>query len=100
MLAISTPMVVSHACETLLIFIDRLFLSRIGPEPMNAAMAGGLSSFMLMTFFVGLIGYTTALVAQYLVPGVNPNAQWWLLRRCCWLSLRPWWFLPVGHWFI
>ncbi|MBD1400380.1 MATE family efflux transporter [Pelovirga terrestris] len=69
MLAISTPMVVSHACETLLIFIDRLFLSRIGPEPMNAAMAGGLSSFMLMTFFVGLIGYTTALVAQYLGAG-------------------------------
>nr|WP_224746889.1 MATE family efflux transporter [Pelovirga terrestris] len=62
-------MVVSHACETLLIFIDRLFLSRIGPEPMNAAMAGGLSSFMLMTFFVGLIGYTTALVAQYLGAG-------------------------------
>lgn len=69
MLAISAPMVVSHACETILIFIDRLFLSRIGPEPMNAAMAGGLSSFMLMTFFVGLLGYTTALVAQYLGAG-------------------------------
>ncbi len=69
MLAIAAPMVVSHACETLLIFIDRLFLSRIGPEPMNAAMAGGLSSFMMMTFFVGLIGYTTALVAQYLGAG-------------------------------
>ena len=69
MLAISAPMVVSHACETLLIFIDRLFLSRVGPEPMNAAMAGGLSSFMLMTFFVGLLGYTTALVAQYLGAG-------------------------------
>ena len=73
MLVISAPMVVSHACETLLIFIDRLFLSRIGPEPMNAAMAGGLSSFMLMTFFVGLIGYTTALVAQYLGAGRKPQ---------------------------
>lgn len=73
MLAISAPMVVSHACETLLIFIDRLFLSRIGPEPMNAAMAGGLSSFMLMTFFVGLLGYTTALVAQYLGAGQKNN---------------------------
>ncbi len=67
--AIAAPMVISHACETLLIFIDRLFLSRIGPESMNAAMAGGLSSFMLMTFFIGLIGYTTALVAQYLGAG-------------------------------
>lgn len=69
MVAISVPMVVSHACETILVFIDRLYLSRIGPEPMNAAMAGGLSSFMLMTFFIGLLGYTTALVAQYLGAG-------------------------------
>lgn len=69
MLAISAPMVASHACETILIFTDRLFLSRIGPEPMNAALAGGLTSFMVMTFFIGLIGYTTALVAQYLGAG-------------------------------
>ena len=32
-------------------------------------MAGGLSSFMVMTFFIGLIGYVTALAAQYLGSG-------------------------------
>jgi MATE family, multidrug efflux pump len=66
LLTIALPMVVSHACETVMTFTDRLFLSRLGPEQMNASMAGGLSCFTMMTFFIGLTGYTTALVAQYL----------------------------------
>ncbi|NLS96756.1 MAG: MATE family efflux transporter [Planctomycetaceae bacterium] len=69
LLAIALPMVVSHACDTVMTFTDRMFLSRLGPNEMNAAMSGGLASFMLMTFFMGLIGYTTALVAQYLGAG-------------------------------
>ena len=69
LLAIALPMVVSHACDTVMTFTDRVFLSRLGPDDMNAAMSGGLTSFMMMTFFMGLIGYTTALVAQYLGAG-------------------------------
>jgi MATE family multidrug resistance protein len=69
MLIIALPMVASYACETILIFTDRLFLSRLGVIPMNAALLGGLSSFMLMTFFIGLTGYVTALAAQYLGSG-------------------------------
>jgi MATE family multidrug resistance protein len=66
MIAIALPMVVSNACDTAMTFTDRLFLSRLGPEQMNASMSGGLTSFMMMTFFIGLTGYSTALVAQYL----------------------------------
>ena len=69
LLAIALPMVVSHACDTVMTFTDRVFLSRLGPDEMNAAMSGGLTSFMMMTFFLGLIGYATALVAQYLGAG-------------------------------
>lgn len=65
-LAISLPMVISHACDTVMVFTDRLFLARLDPELMNAVMGGGLTSFMLMSFFIGLIGFTTALVAQHL----------------------------------
>ncbi len=68
-LAISLPMVISHACDTVMVFTDRLFLARLDPVLMNAAMGGGLTSFMLMSFFVGLIGFTTALVAQHLGAG-------------------------------
>ena len=63
------------ACETVLIFTDRLFLSRLGSVPMSAAMAGGLTSFMLMTFFIGLTGYATALVAQYLGAGRKGHCE-------------------------
>jgi MATE family multidrug resistance protein len=69
-------MVVSHACDTVMTFTDRVFLSRLGPDEMNAAMSGGLTSFMMMTFFMGLIGYTTALVAQYLGAGRRTAAPW------------------------
>jgi MATE family multidrug resistance protein len=65
MIAIALPMVVSFACDTVMTFTDRLFLSKLGPAHMSAAMGGGLSCFMMMSFFLGLIGYMTALVAQY-----------------------------------
>ena len=66
MVIIAFPMMVSMACDTVMIFTDRVFLSRLSPELMNAAMGGGLTSFMMLSFFFGLIGYTTALAAQYL----------------------------------
>lgn len=69
LLAIAFPMVVSHACETLMMFTDRLFLSRLGPEYMSAAMGGGLTCFMFTTFFMGLTGYANALVAQHMGAG-------------------------------
>ncbi|MFH1714931.1 MAG: MATE family efflux transporter [Elusimicrobiota bacterium] len=65
MTAIALPMVISHSCETIMTFTDRMFLSKIGTSEMNAAMSGGITAFMTMTFFMGLIGYSNALVAQY-----------------------------------
>lgn len=69
MFAIAFPMMVSHGCETIMIFTDRLFLSRLGPEQMSAVLLGGLTMFMMSTFFIGLTGYTNALVAQYFGAG-------------------------------
>jgi multidrug resistance protein, MATE family len=65
LLAIALPMIVSNAAETIMMFVDRLFLSNLGRAHLSAAMAGGLTMFMLMTFFMGIIGYVNALVAQY-----------------------------------
>ncbi|MHC5056825.1 MAG: MATE family efflux transporter [Planctomycetota bacterium] len=69
LLVIALPMVVSHACETMMLFVDRLFLAQLGPQYMSAAMGGGLTCFMFMTFFLGLTGYGNALVAQNLGAG-------------------------------
>lgn len=73
MIIIAVPMVVSHACDTCMTFTDRLFLARLGPAVMNASMGGGLTCFTMMTFFMGLIGYGTALSAQYL--GANQKSK-------------------------
>ena len=75
MLAIALPMVVSQACETVLIFTDRLFLSRLGSGTDERRHGRGLTSFMLMTFFIGLTGYATALVAQYLGAGRKGHCE-------------------------
>lgn len=69
MISLALPIIVSSACDSVMMFTDRLFLSRLGPEEMSASMGGGMSAFMLMSFFVGLMGYSTAVTAQYFGAG-------------------------------
>ena len=69
LLGIALPMVASQACETTMMFVDRMFLADLGPQYMSAAMGGGITSFMFTTFFMGLTGYANALVAQNLGAG-------------------------------
>jgi MATE family multidrug resistance protein len=64
LLRIALPMVVSQAADTVMMFVDRLFLSYLGDEYMTAGMSGGLTMFMVMSLFIGTVGYTNALVAQ------------------------------------
>ncbi|MBI9107830.1 MAG: MATE family efflux transporter [Spirochaetales bacterium] len=64
LLVIAVPMVISQASDTIMLFADRLFLSRLGGEYLAASMSGGLTQLMLSFFFVGTIGYVTAVVAQ------------------------------------
>ena len=65
LLVLAFPMMVSTAADGVMTFTDRLFLARLGPDQMNAALGGGLTFQMLTFFFIGLSGYSTALVAQY-----------------------------------
>jgi MATE family multidrug resistance protein len=69
LLVIAFPMIIATASDGVMIFTDRLFLSRLGPEQMNAALGGGVAMQMMVFFFIGLTGYTTALVAQYFGSG-------------------------------
>lgn len=64
MIAVALPMVVSLSCDTVMVFTDRWYVSRLGSSSMNAVFVGGLAAFSAQTFFTGVIGYTTALVGQ------------------------------------
>lgn len=100
LLAVALPMVVSNSCETLMMFTNRVFLSWVRPEYMSAAMAGGLTAFMFMTFFIGLIGFSTALVAQHLGAG-QPRRCPAVVGQALLVSLLAYPLLllciPVGH---
>ena len=62
---IAFPMVLSQASETINLFVDRLFLSRLGKLYIAGSMSGGLTAFNVMSLFIGIIGYVNAVVAQH-----------------------------------
>ncbi len=65
LLAVALPMVISQASDTVMLFVDRLMVSRLGELHLAAAMSGGLTQFTVSSFFIGLVGYVNAVVAQY-----------------------------------
>ncbi len=69
MLTIAMPMVATYACDIVMQITDRLYMAQIAPEAMNAVMGGGLSILMMSFFFVGLLSFSTTLVAQYFGAG-------------------------------
>ena len=69
LMILAIPMIISQAADTVMLFVDRLFLSSLGKEHLAACMGGGLTSFMMLTFFIGLINYVNPLTAQYLGAG-------------------------------
>jgi MATE family multidrug resistance protein len=75
LLVIAIPMVISTAADGVMTFTDRLFMARVGSEQMNAVMGGGVGFQVLIFFFIGLLGYSTALVAQYYGAGQKNNSS-------------------------
>ena len=100
-LIVALPMILSMSFDTLMTFVDRLFLSKLGPTEMNASLGGGGMSVVLLTFFTGTLSYTTAMVAQRL--GARKNADCSkIFIQAVYLSVfcLPFLFLtiPLGHW--
>jgi MATE family multidrug resistance protein len=65
LLPIAIPMIMSSVFDTLMTFIDRLYLAHVGKEHIAACMSGGITSWLCLTLFVGLIGYSSTLVAHH-----------------------------------
>ena len=75
LLTLAIPMVISTAADGVMTFCDRLFMAQVDSEQMNAVMGGGVGFQVLVFFFIGLLGYSTALVAQYFGAGEKQNAS-------------------------
>jgi MATE family multidrug resistance protein len=64
-LHIAYPLILSTGSHTIMRFVDRLFLAWLGPENIAAGSPAGLTSFTIMSFFLGVAAYTNTFVAQY-----------------------------------
>jgi multidrug resistance protein, MATE family len=91
MLAIALPMIVSQASETIMLFFNRYFVSFLGADHIPASMSGGLTHFVFVSLFAGVVGYVNALVAQYHGAG-RPQRCVQAVSQGMWLSLL---FFPL-----
>ncbi len=64
LIPIAVPMILSNIFDTVMMFVDRLYLSYVGKEHMASCMSAGLTSWSCMVFFVGVISYVSAMVAR------------------------------------
>lgn len=105
---IALPMVVSQASETIMMFVDRLFVSRLTPLHIAGAMSGGVTSYTVMSLFLGILGYVNAVVAQNDGAGNKPmcaraTAQSFRLAFLAWpiilltIPLIKMYFQAMGH---
>ncbi|MBI2441010.1 MAG: MATE family efflux transporter [Lentisphaerae bacterium] len=79
LLRLSLPLIVSMSSHTLMLFTDRLFLGRYSLDTLAAAVPAGLSAFMFMCFFMGVVEFTNVFVAQYVgaqLPRQAGRALW------------------------
>ena len=100
-LVVALPMLLSMSFDTLMTFIDRLFLSKLGPAEMNASLGAGAVQLALTMFFTGAISYTTAMVAQRL--GAKRHGECAkVFVQALYVSLMCvpllYMTIPVGHW--
>jgi len=74
LLRLSLPIVVSQGAFAVMVFTVRMFMSYLDAAHIAAALGGGVATFFCFSFFMGLIAYGNALVAQYYGAGE--------LRKC------------------
>lgn len=64
-LLFSLPVIISQACDSLMMLTDRYLLAQVNPIFAAAAMSGGMTAFLFWIFGAGLLGFVTPLTAQY-----------------------------------
>ena len=64
-LGIALPLILSTAFWSIQHFVNRVFLTWYSTEALAAAMPAGMSSFLILSFFIGVAGYVNTFVAQY-----------------------------------
>ena len=65
LLKIALPLIITTSSQSIMQFVDRMFLAWYSPDALAACLPAGLMSFAIISFFVGTCGYTSVFVATY-----------------------------------
>ena len=75
LLGVAYPLIISTASNTVMQFINRVFLSRYSTDALAACVPAGILSFTLICFFMGTASYTNTFVAQYYGKGKTASVS-------------------------
>lgn len=91
LLKIAAPSVATMSSYTVMQFVDKLMVARIGPEPIYVAAQSnaGVLCWTLMTFCVGVAGVVSSFVSQNLGAG-KPERGAAYAWTSMWISLAYW----------
>lgn len=96
MLVIAGPVVATMTSYTLMQFVDKLMVSRIGPEPIyvGAQGNGGFLSWVPISFAMGALTIINTFVSQHL-GAKRPERGAAYCWAGCWASLAYWLFVLI-----
>ncbi|MHC4475485.1 MAG: MATE family efflux transporter [Planctomycetota bacterium] len=109
MLKLAAPMVVTNISYTVMQFVDRFMVSRLGTEALAAILPAGFVSFLPASFAIGVMTSVNTFVSQSLGRGNTEDCS-----RYCWQAIymglaylvvvvaimwpaAPWIFQTLGH---
>ncbi len=64
-LNLSAPLIISIGASSIQMFIDRIFLAWYSADAMAAALQAGITSYAVVSLFLGTVSYVNTFVAQY-----------------------------------
>ncbi|MDL2290816.1 MATE family efflux transporter [Desulfovibrio sp. OttesenSCG-928-F20] len=85
-LRVCLPLVAGMASSTVMQFTDRLFLSRYSVDAIAASMPASIASMTIVMTLMGVCGYTSVLIAQYVGSGA-PQRVGSALWQGIWFAL-------------
>ncbi|MCG6893272.1 MAG: MATE family efflux transporter [Desulfobacteraceae bacterium] len=85
-LDVSAPLMASTASVMVMEFTDRVFLANHSVEAISAALPAGITAFLFIAFFAGIVGYGSVFVAQYAGAGRHGDVGP-ILWQALWLAL-------------
>lgn len=65
LLKIALPLIITTSSQSIMQFVDRMFLAWYSPDALAACLPAGLMSFALISLFMGTCGYTSVFIATY-----------------------------------